>query len=105
MELHVISPDTCVLRDTASRKGRSFAIAPGQTAASRHLHYGRVILDTGDAPITIDTGERETGLIGLRGSATATIDGQSHTINRYDALYVPRGSRVTVQPSPPGCTV
>jgi len=103
MELHVISPDTCVVRDTASRKGRSFAIAPGQTAASRHLHYGRVILDSGDAPITIETGDRETGLIGLRGSATATIDGQSHTINRYDALYVPRGARVTVQPGGEGC--
>ena len=103
MNLHSITPQTCIIRDTASRPGRTVAIAPGTTAASRHLHYGRVILRPGDAPMRIDTGDRETGFIGLKGSATATIDGTTHTIDRYDALYVPRDASVTIAPGASGC--
>ena len=103
MELHSISPQTCVVRDTASGKGRTVAISPGQTSASRHLHYGRVILDASDAPLTIDTNDRETAFIGLRGSATATVDGISYTIDRYDALYVPRDAGVTIAAGAQGC--
>lgn len=79
MNLHSITPQTCIIRDTASRHGRTLAIAPG-TAATRHLHYGRVILEPGDPPIRIETGDRETGFVGLKGSAVATVDGSSYTI-------------------------
>lgn len=103
MTLHSLTPQTCIIRDTASRSGRTFAITPGTTTASRHLHYGRVILTPGDAPLRIETGDRETGFIGLKGSATATVEGTSYAIERYDALYVPRGATVSIAPGPGGC--
>jgi 5-deoxy-glucuronate isomerase len=103
MNLHSITPQTCIIRDTASTPGRTVAISPVATPASRHLHYGRVILHPGDAPIRIDTGDRETGLIGLKGTATATIDGKAYAIDRYDALYVPRDATVTIAPGSSGC--
>src|SRR4030095_8008883 len=96
MELHTLAPNTCIIRDTASRRGRTQAIAPGSTPASRHLHYGRLILQPGDSPIRIETRTCETGFVGLKGSATATVDGASYTIDRYDALYVPRETAVTI---------
>ncbi len=103
MDSHTITPQTCIIRDTASRRGRTQAIAPGTTTASRHLHYGRVILQPGDAPIRIATGDRETGFVGLKGSATATVDGIAYTIDRYDALYVPRDASVSIAAGADGC--
>ena len=46
LTLEAIAPGTCVVRNTAAHTGRAWALRPGRTA-SRHLHYGRVIL--GDA--------------------------------------------------------
>ena len=103
MELHTLAPNTCIIRDTASRRGRTQAIAPGTTPVSRHLHYGRIILHPGDRPIRIETRACETGFVGLKGSATATVDGASYTIDRYDALYVPRETAVTIAPGASGC--
>jgi len=94
--------DRCVVRDTASRKGRTRAVEPG-TTSSRHLHYGRIILDAGDLPVKWSTGEHETGLIALNGDATVKADDQTFAMNRYDALYVPRGCMVEVSPGAVGC--
>jgi 5-deoxy-glucuronate isomerase len=103
MDLHTLAPNTCIIRNTASRHGRTHAVTPGTVAASRHLHYGRVILQAGDAPISIETGDRETGFVGLKGSAVATVDGSSYTIDRYDALYVPRDAKVSIASGQSGC--
>ena len=46
---HVLAADTCVVRDTASRKGRTRSVAPGGTPM-RYLHYGRIVLDAGAEP-------------------------------------------------------
>ncbi len=70
-----IAPSTCVVRDTASRKGRTRAVEPGTTAA-RHLHYGRIILDATDTPVTFGSGDCETVLICLGGTATVVAEGQ-----------------------------
>ena len=48
-----IAPDTCIVRNTAARKGRTHAVAPGSDGRRGHLHYGRIILDAGDAPVQI----------------------------------------------------
>ena len=74
MTTDTIAPTTCIVRNTAAAKGRTCAVAPG-TTASRYLHYGRIILDVGDAPLSFATGDRETGLICLRGRATVAVDG------------------------------
>ena len=102
MHLHAITPATCIVRNTAARKGRTQAIAPG-TGASRHLHYGRVILDAGEAPLTIQTGDRETAFVCLRGAATIAVDGATHALGQYDALYVPRDAAAAITPGPSGC--
>jgi 5-deoxy-glucuronate isomerase len=94
--------DRCVVRDTAAHKGRTRAVVPGKTSA-RHLHYGRVILGEGDAPLSFSTGEHETGFIALKGSATVTVEGRAFELGVYDALYVPRDSRVELRPGRGGC--
>ena len=103
MEPQAITSDTCIVRNTASKKGRTHAIVPGQSSASRHLHYGRVILDAGDAPLTIQNEGNETGLICLGGSASVNAGDASYSLGRYDAIYIPRDSRFTIAPGTDGC--
>ncbi len=100
--MNALTSDTCVVRNTAARKGRSLAVAPGTTAA-RHLHYGRIILAGVDAPLRFATGERETGLIALKGRATVVAEGRTFHLGRYDALYLPRDAEVEVRPGGEGC--
>jgi 5-deoxy-glucuronate isomerase len=104
MAIERIAPDTCVVRDTASRKGRTRAVTPGATA-SRYLHYGRIVLDAGDPPIAFETAQYETALICLGGDASVDAGGQRYDLSKYDALYVPRDSHVTVTPGAHGCDV
>jgi 5-deoxy-glucuronate isomerase len=104
MPLETLRPQTCIIRNTAARKGRNLTVTPGATPA-RHLYYGRIILDAGDAGITVDPGSRETGLICLKGSATIGLGADRYTLNRYDALYIPRVTPFTVAPGPQGCDI
>jgi 5-deoxy-glucuronate isomerase len=105
-----IAKDTCIVRNTAARKGRHLAVAPGK-AATKYLHYGRIILDAGDAPVKFETKQMETGLICLKGSATVRAGnsstslgaGESFTLNRLDSLYVPRDASIEVAPGSNGC--
>ncbi len=89
MTLPPIDARTCVIRDTASRRGRHISVKPGTTAA-RHLHYGRIVLE--NESITFSTEDRETAFICLKGIATINGD----TLVPYDALYIPRDTEVTI---------
>src|SRR4030095_16777657 len=93
--LEPIRRETCVVKGTHKNKGRTISVAPGKTA-SRNLFYGRIILDAGDAPIEFETAERETGLICLNGSATVAAGDNEFSVARYDAIYIPRDSNVTI---------
>ena len=99
---HVLAPGSCVVRDTAARKGRTRSVVPG-TTPMQFLHYGRIVLDADSEPVKFQTGDMEAGLIALRGAATVHADGQDYALGRYDALYVPRDSFVRVTPSADGC--
>jgi 5-deoxy-glucuronate isomerase len=101
MTTDTLAPTTCVVRNTHGRKGRNRAVTPGP--AMQHLHYGRIILDAGNAPVRFDTGELETSLICLRGSATVTAGDTRTTLECYDAIYVPRDSGIEVAPGDGGC--
>ena len=101
MTTETLVPGTCVVRNTASRKGRSQAVAPGP--AMQYLHYGRIILDGGDAPVRFDTGTREVALVCLAGSAGVKAGGTETTLERYDAIYVPREQTVDVRAGSTGC--
>ncbi len=97
-----ISQKSCVVRATNTKKGRTRWLAP-ETAAVRQLHYGRIILGPGDAPLEFSTGTHETGLICLGGRAAVEVAAKRFELGRYDALYVPRDSMVRVTPSVDGC--
>src|SRR5262249_5622759 len=99
---NALTLERCVVRDTASRRGRTRAVAPGATSAV-HLHYGRIILDPSDAPVSFSTGTHETGFIAPAGSATIVADGRTFTLTQYDALYTPRDCHVEVRPGTAGC--
>ena len=100
--LESIANSTCIVRNTASRHGRSWSVTPGQTAA-RHLHYGRIILAATDTPIDFNTEGLETGFIALKGGADIEVGGSTYVMKPYDALYVPRDSQVRVRPGKAGC--
>jgi len=98
-----ITPETCFVPKTHEGKGRRTAVAPGETAA-RYLHYGRITLDAGDAPVEFNSGEHEIGLICLNGKASVRANTESFELDRYDAVYVPRDSQIAVEASgPSGC--
>ena len=98
-----ITQESCFVPKTHEGKGRRTAVAPGSTAA-RYLHYGRITLDAGDAPINFGSKDHEIGLICLNGKATVSADGQGFELDRYDAVYVPRDSDIEVAPAgPDGC--
>ncbi|HEX8282786.1 MAG TPA: 5-deoxy-glucuronate isomerase [Pyrinomonadaceae bacterium] len=91
-----ISRETCYVPATHKGKGRRTAVAPGETPM-RNLHYGRITLDAGDEALSFETGTHETALVCLKGEAEIKAGGESVTLGRYDALYVPRDSRVEVR--------
>ena len=39
----------------------------------------------------------------LNGGGTVTASGESYTLGRYDALYVPRDATISVAPGADGC--
>lgn len=100
VQLPPIEARTCVVRQTASKPGRNISITPGTTAA-RHLHFGRIVLARD--PVTFETEERETGLICLKGEAVVQVGSNIFEMSQYDALYVPRDSKVTIGPGASGC--
>jgi len=95
-----LNVERCVVRNTAARKGRTLSVAPGKTA-SRHLHYGRIILDASER-LRVETGERETGLVCMKGGATVRAGGASHALVPFDAVYVPRDERIEIEAGPAG---
>ena len=101
MMTEMLAPTTCVVRNTAGRRGRTESVTAGPVM--RHLHYGRIILDAGDPPIRFATGDRETGLVCLRGTATVATGDTRTTLARYDAIYVPRDAAIEVSAGVDGC--
>jgi 5-deoxy-glucuronate isomerase len=93
--LETLAPGACIVRNTAGRKGRTCAVAPG-TSPMRHLHYGRIVIDDGDPAVRFSTGDLETGLICMAGVAHVTVGGAPYELGRYDSLYIPRESAVEV---------
>ena len=98
---NAITPETCFVPKTHEGKGRRTAVAPGSTAA-RYLHYGRITIAAGDAPIKFNSNDHEIGLINLNGKATVRTEGETFELDRYDAVYVPRDSEIEVD-APEGC--
>jgi 5-deoxy-D-glucuronate isomerase len=82
-----------VFRKTNAHAGRHLAVTP-ENSTMRHLAYGRIRLNASLPSISFRNGNRETGLILLSGLATVRTDGQEFDLNQYDAIYIPRGSKI-----------
>jgi 5-deoxy-glucuronate isomerase len=102
MAIQSINESTCVVRATGSAKGRTRAIAPG-IGGARLLHYGRIVLDGADQPLSFANSGQETGFVCLRGSAEIRVAGGSYKLSGHDSLYVPRDASITVAPGAEGC--
>ena len=102
MAIPAIASQTCVVRHTHAKPGRTRSVEPGKTAA-RHLNYGRIILAPGDPPVNVAAGGMETGLICLKGEATASVGGAVYRLVPYDAIYIPRDQAFSVSAGAPGC--
>ena len=90
-----ITPETCFVPRTHEGRGRRTAVAPGDTAA-RYLHYGRITLAAGDSELEFANDDHETGLICLQGAATVSTNDETFQVEQYDAVYVPRDSKIKV---------
>jgi 5-deoxy-glucuronate isomerase len=84
-----------VFRKTNAHVGRHVAIHPGN-CSMRHLAYARIALNSSKSTESFATGNRETGLICLSGQAAVTVDGTDVQLGKYDAVYIPRDSSVTI---------
>jgi 5-deoxy-glucuronate isomerase len=102
MDALSIRADRCIVRNTAGSPGRTRSVEPGRTA-TRYLHYGRIRLAPGAAPIAVSPAGLETGLVCLGGSASVSVQDRTFRMRPYDALYVPRDERFTVTPDDGGC--
>jgi len=99
--MSTLTVERCVVRNTAAKKGRTRAVAPGATA-SRHLHYGRIVLDPAGT-LSFGTADHETGFVCLKGGATIAAEGVTHALAPFDALYVPRDATVEITSGASGC--
>src|SRR5207249_166926 len=97
-----LSSAQCVVRHVANIKGRVRLMTP-DTTSMHYLHFGRIHLDAGDEAIHFETEDQETGLLCLKGRAMIHTDDQPYILGRYDALYVPRDTKLSVQALANGC--
>jgi 5-deoxy-glucuronate isomerase len=85
-----------LITGTANECGRRIFFQPTD-GSMKLVSYGRIRLDKSDPKICISNDGQETGLIGLRGTCVVSVDGNSFTMNRNDALYVPKGSLISIE--------
>jgi 5-deoxy-glucuronate isomerase len=92
------TPETAgrmIFRRTNAQSGRHLAVTP-ENSTMQHLAYGRIRLNAAVPKVSFENGNRETGLILLSGMATVLTHGQEFELGQYDAIYVPRGSKIEV---------
>jgi len=93
------SLDQMIFRKTNAQLGRHISVTP-TNSASKHLAYGRIILDADTPQVTFSNDDRETGLICLAGAAEVKTGSEKFRLGRYDALYIPRDSQIEVKADP-----
>lgn len=82
-----------IFRGTHHHDGRHLAVTPANSAM-RHLSYGRIRLNAKSPSIEFSNDGQETGLIVLAGGVTLETGGKTIELRRFDAIYVPRDSRL-----------
>ncbi|MGA8036651.1 MAG: 5-deoxy-glucuronate isomerase [Candidatus Acidiferrales bacterium] len=84
-----------IFRKTNAQAGRNVAVTP-ENSTMRHLGYARILLNATVPAISFSTGNRETGFVCLKGSATVFVGDKNFQLDQYDALYISRDSDVKV---------
>ncbi len=85
-----------IFRKTNAHSGRKVVVTP-ENSSMQKLGYARVKLDAAAPEVTFNTADRETALICLSGQAEFTVGERQFSLEKYDAAYIPKGSRVTVR--------
>jgi len=101
LKLKEISAETCFIPQTDRHKGRNISITP-ENSASRNLHYGRIILESKET-FDFENKTHETGLICLKGAANVSVGDENFDLSQYDAIYVPRDSKISIEANENGC--
>ncbi len=84
-----------IFRKTNAQSGRHVSVTP-QNSTMRHLAYGRIILNSSMPAVSFSAGGRETALICLAGRAVTKTGEREFELGRYDAIYIPRDSKIEV---------
>jgi 5-deoxy-glucuronate isomerase len=84
-----------IFRNTHAQLGRRVAVDPSNSR-TQHLAYGRIILNSTHPSESFAAADRETGLICLSGEATVVAGGETIQLERFDAIYIPRDTQITV---------
>jgi 5-deoxy-glucuronate isomerase len=96
MKTNIATPsEKMVFRRTNRHEGRHLAVTP-ENSTMRHLAYGRIRLNVSVSNVSFDNRERETGLILLSGLGIVRADGREFELGQYDAIYIPRDSKIEV---------
>lgn len=96
MSTEAAALDKMVFRQTHNHLGRHLSVTP-ENSTMRHLAYGRIILNASQPSVAFGNEGRETALICLNGQAQVKAGGSDFALGQYDALYIPRDSRVEVK--------
>jgi 5-deoxy-glucuronate isomerase len=85
-----------VFRKTDAHIGRHISVTP-KNSTNKHLSYGRIRLSQELLSVSFANGQEETGFLVLSGEALVATGGKEFPLGRFDALYIPKNSEVTVQ--------
>ena len=84
-----------LITGTANEGGRRIFVQPAD-GSMKLVSYGRIRLEKSDSKICFSNDGQETGLVCLRGTCVVSVNGDSFTMKRNDALYVPKGMLMSV---------
>ena len=90
-----VSVERMVFRNTDAHVGRHISVTP-KNSTNKHLSYGRIRLDRSTSSVSFENGGEETGFLVLSGTATVRTGGKEFNVGQYDALYIPRDSKIEI---------
>jgi 5-deoxy-glucuronate isomerase len=90
-----VAVDKMVFRKTDAQLGRFISVTP-RNSTNKQLSYGRIKLNAQLSSVKFHNGNEETGFLCLSGEATVSVAGKDIAIGKYDTIYIPRGTAISV---------
>jgi 5-deoxy-glucuronate isomerase len=85
-----------IFRGTDRLIGRNISVTPANST-NRQLSYGRIRLNPQMKSVTFENSGQETGFLCLDGEATLRACGQVVQLGKYDTVYIPRDSAISLE--------